>query len=223
MSLKLKQLINIPVKCDLSFLLILSGVPFYEFLKTGDLLNVAHTFLFIFVLYFLVVLHEYGHAWAALRCGFPVSSITLWALGGLAKIETLGQASAKEEFYIAFWGPAINFILALLASILLLCFNTGSALFTTYVPYFIAMNLALGIFNLLPIFPLDGGRLLRSTLFHIYKDKRRATRTTAKTGIVLCILLGIPASIFGFIGAVIIFIIVGLICYHMLNKELYDF
>ena len=110
----------------------------------------------------LVLLHELGHSWVAMRFGVNVSHITLWPLGGVAWMEEIPE-DPKVEGLIAVAGPAVNCALALCAAPLLLIVPEAS-LSEAAVRGFVYINLALGVFNLLPAFPMDGGRILRSLL-----------------------------------------------------------
>ena len=120
----------------------------------------------------LVVLHELGHALVARRFGVQVIDITLWPLGGMARMSDLPE-NPKVEAWVAIAGPAVNFLLAGIALPLaflaggLGSLGGGSALFGSVgalAERFIFFNLILGAFNLLPAFPMDGGRILRAFL-----------------------------------------------------------
>jgi Zn-dependent protease len=109
----------------------------------------------------IVLLHELGHSLVAMRMGVKVSHITLWPLGGVAWMEQIPEDPLTEGL-IAIAGPAVNFVLALLALPLIFVVQSEQAAFL--VMSFIQINLALGAFNLMPAFPMDGGRLLRAML-----------------------------------------------------------
>jgi Zn-dependent protease len=104
-----------------------------------------------------VVLHELGHAYAAMRYGIKTAHITLYPFGGIAAIEQMPEEPA-EELVIALAGPAVNF--ALFAAFGLGWSISGIEL----VGLMAMMNLGMGLFNLLPAFPMDGGRVLRAAL-----------------------------------------------------------
>lgn len=101
-----------------------------------------------------VLLHELGHSVVALHHGVPVKQITLYPLGGIASLGYMPREPMKE-MQIAIAGPLVNFVLAALFS--LVYFLVPGGFFATLV----GVNLVLGLFNLLPGFPLDGGRILK--------------------------------------------------------------
>lgn len=122
-----------------------------------------------------LLLHELGHALVAKHFGYKVSNIRLWALGGVAHIECFSFPLPKEERLIAIAGPAVNFALAILFMPLLFISPLQNvAIFGIFA------NLILGVFNILPIFPMDGGRLARG-IFRIKFPFVEATKWTAIT------------------------------------------
>jgi Zn-dependent protease len=104
-----------------------------------------------------VVLHELGHSMAARHYGIETAHITLYPFGGVAALER-GPKTAREELIIALAGPAVNFALAAGAGLALA--GTGLGAFAA----FGLLNLVMGLFNLLPAFPMDGGRVFRAIL-----------------------------------------------------------
>lgn len=141
------------------------------------------------VLFGLVLLHELGHSVVAKHYGITVSHITLWPLGGVAWMEEIPE-DPKIEGLIAIAGPAVNFALALCALPVLLF--TGNP----FVAYFIYVNIALGGFNLIPAFPMDGGRILRSLLGLKY-EWLQATEIAVRVGRTLAIVGGIAGLMSG--------------------------
>jgi Zn-dependent protease len=125
-------------------------------------------------------LHELGHAFVALRFDVPVRSITLFIFGGVAQMGA-ESPSAKAEFQIAVAGPIVSLLLALVFTVLQPTFATVEPLagLVTYLAY---LNFALVVFNLIPGFPLDGGRIFRAFLWSVTKDMRRSTIIAANTG-----------------------------------------
>lgn len=130
-----------------------------------------------------LVLHELAHSLVARRFGLGVGGITLFLFGGVAELEH-EPASAGSEFWIAIAGPAMSFALALAAwAVTEAAASAGaSAGFLALFGYLAWINLVLGLFNLLPAFPLDGGRVLRAALWRAKGDVLAATRTASLVG-----------------------------------------
>jgi len=133
-----------------------------------------------------ILLHELSHAAVAKARGLPVSSITLFALGGVALIEK-ESADAATEFWMGIVGPITSFLIGVVC--LGLAWTTGwtpSAAPPSPLPAMLMwlgyINIALAVFNLIPGFPLDGGRVLRAIVWWITGDATRATRTAALVG-----------------------------------------
>ncbi len=128
-----------------------------------------------------IVFHELSHSLVARRFGLPMKGITLFIFGGVAEMED-EPPSAKAEFFMAVAGPLSSILLAL---ILYTVFAAGAALpapVSGVIGYLAIINLVLAVFNLLPAYPLDGGRVLRSILWRWKKDIRRATRISSQIG-----------------------------------------
>ncbi|MCX7621510.1 MAG: site-2 protease family protein [Acidimicrobiales bacterium] len=130
-----------------------------------------------------LVLHELGHSLVARRAGVAVRSITLWLFGGVAQFEN-DTTSPKAEARVAAAGPAVSLALAVLFAVV------AEAIFALSLSEVVAVGLVwlsfingvLAVFNLIPAFPLDGGRVLRAILWHRYQDRIRATLTAAQVG-----------------------------------------
>jgi len=151
-----------------------------------------------------LILHELGHALAARRVGIPIAGIDLWFFGGLSQMRREPQ-TAGEEFKVAAAGPAVT--LALFA----VCLGVGSALasgshiadvaltrdgFTTtpalaLVGWLAFINGVLLLFNIVPAFPLDGGRIARAAIWWRTGDRNRATHLTGRSGQAFALILGI--------------------------------
>ena len=134
-----------------------------------------------------ILAHELGHALTARSCGIRTRSITLHLLGGVAKIEGEAQRPA-HEILIAAAGPAVSFAIAALAQLAFVGFGALGLPGQVVAANLMAANLVLGIFNLLPALPLDGGRILRGILWQAHGDRRRATITAARGGEILGLL-----------------------------------
>lgn len=139
------------------------------------------------VLFFAAIIaHELAHSLVAKLHGLPVRSITLFALGGVSQIEKEAP-DAKTEFLIAIVGPLTSFLIGVALLGLSLAFgwraegtpNTPVLAMLVWLGY---INVVLAVFNLIPGFPLDGGRVLRAIVWWINKDMARSTRIAARTG-----------------------------------------
>jgi Zn-dependent protease len=142
-----------------------------------------------------VVLHELGHALAARHFGIRTRDITLYPIGGVARLESTGNRP-WEEFCIALAGPAVNVVIALGLGalwLLMIAANPIIAAETTlghFVYWLMVLNIGMVVFNLLPAFPMDGGRVLRAVLSGAL-GQVRATRIAAGLGMALAVVLGV--------------------------------
>lgn len=139
-----------------------------------------------------VAIHELGHAWVAMRYDITVKSITLWLLGGLAH---LGEVPKQwdREFWIAIAGPITSLLVGIVCIGALSVIPASATVVVFAVGFLAVMNIVMAVFNMLPAFPLDGGRVLRALLSrkHSYVS---ATRTAARAGTgfaIVFIVLGI--------------------------------
>ena len=130
-----------------------------------------------------LILHELAHSLVARRFGLGVGGITLFLFGGVAELETEPQ-SAASEFWIAVAGPVMSLALAVLFRGVEGAAQAAgaSAALTALIGYLAAINLVLALFNLLPAFPLDGGRVLRAALWRAKGDLLAATRAASLAG-----------------------------------------
>jgi Zn-dependent protease len=128
-----------------------------------------------------IVLHELGHSVVARYFGIPVQSITLFVLGGVAQI-TRDAKKPGPELLMALAGPAVSILLGGLFMGLWWFMGQGTTAASTMWEWLWIMNLALGIFNMMPAFPMDGGRVLRASLWGVTRNFRRATRMAVWVG-----------------------------------------
>ena len=146
------------------------------------------------VLFFAsIVVHELSHALVAKARGLPVRSITLFALGGVAQMEK-DAADAKTEFWMGIIGPITSFVIGVICLLLALLLGwTPSSLAQTPAAAMLmwlgVINIGLAIFNMVPGFPLDGGRVLRGLIWWITGDAKRATTIAARVGQVIAFLM----------------------------------
>jgi Zn-dependent protease len=170
------------------------------------------------IVFVSVLLHELGHALAAKRYGVEVVDITLWPLGGIAMLRGMPENS-KIEGVVSIMGPVVNLVLAAVAGLLWLATAAGEALsaprfgalsgVSSLLFFFMGINLMLGAFNLLPAFPMDGGKLLRA-YFARRGDWLGATERAVRVGryaagVIIVAGILMPNPIVVLIGVYIIF------------------
>ena len=187
-TIPIGRVLGIPIDLDYSWFLIAAlitwmlAVNYYpaEF-KGGTSVEYWLMGAVTAILFFAsIVVHELAHSWVALRYKVPVSRITLFIFGGVSQIA--GEPpSASAEFLIAVVGPLTSFALAALFFLLeRLLVNIAPVL--SVAKYLALINGLLGLFNLVPAFPLDGGRVFRAVVWGVNKNFRRATLIAASTG-----------------------------------------
>ncbi|MCC7365609.1 MAG: site-2 protease family protein [Dehalococcoidia bacterium] len=133
------------------------------------------------LLFVTVLVHELAHAIVAQRRGLPVPKITLFIFGGVSHLSRQPK-SAGEEFAIAAAGPATSLVIAVVTAALWALFRDANEQAEAVAGYLATVNFLLAIFNILPGFPLDGGRVLRSIAWRRTKSFRRATRIAGSVG-----------------------------------------
>jgi len=137
-----------------------------------------------------VLLHELGHSWAARRYGITITSITLWIFGGMAHMQDLPE-DWDVEFYVALAGPATSVLVAAVCYALLFVVPPAPAL-VFVVGWLAVVNLSLAVFNVVPAFPMDGGRVLRALLARS-RPYAEATQTAASVGKMMAVLMAVLA------------------------------
>ena len=184
MSWKLGRVAGIDLYLHSTFLFLL--------MFTGGLAGVP----FLVLVFGCVLLHELGHALMARRFGIGTSDITLYPIGGVARLQRIPKAPGAE-FLIALAGPAVNFaIVAVLVAFEVGLRSVGiRPFFLDVVEWLVLINLSLGLFNLIPAFPMDGGRVLRAALSG-WLGRVRATSVAATIGRFLALTFGL-FSLFG--------------------------
>jgi Zn-dependent protease/predicted transcriptional regulator len=140
------------------------------------------------LLFASVLLHELAHSLVARRRGLPVKTITLFIFGGVSAIEQEPQRPGVE-FQMTVVGPLTSILIGVLCYLLLLVLGGGTSLLAAILGYLAVANILLGVFNLVPAFPLDGGRVLRSIIWKLSGSLRTATRAATVTGQVIAYLL----------------------------------
>jgi Zn-dependent protease/predicted transcriptional regulator len=193
--MKLGRIAGIDLFMHATFPLLFIWVGFIYWIQTGTLGGVLFGLVFIAVLFVCVVLHEYGHALTARRYGIGTRYITLLPIGGVAMLERMPK-DPRQEIVVALMGPAVNVAIAL---VLFLVIGMSGAygdvmaptlLPVTFLQSVLYANIFLAVFNMIPAFPMDGGRVLRAALsFRL--GRGRATRTAARIGQGVALVLGV--------------------------------
>jgi len=187
-SLKVASVAGIPIRLHFTFLLFLAWIVFLG-RQQGSVLSM----ILVPSIFVCVLLHELGHALVARRYGVTTKDITLYPIGGLALLNE--RPKARDELWIALAGPAVNVAIALITGVALLIMNGTIPMPTlvltgrSYLSALFAANVVLAVFNMIPAFPMDGGRVLRSMLA-LHMSEARATRLAAGVGQLLAIVLG---------------------------------
>ena len=194
-SLRVGSVAGIGIFLHWTFLLLIAAIFAYYYVQSQSLGAALSGMGLILGVFFCVVLHELGHALTARRFGVPTRSITLYPIGGLARLERI-PAEPMKEFWIAIGGPAVNVVIAIgLAFILLLTGGTFApealeAPGSHALASLMWINVVLALFNMLPAFPMDGGRVLRA-LLALRWDYAQATQTAANVGQAMAVLFGL--------------------------------
>jgi len=170
---------GIPVRLHISFVWFAGILILFQVVTSGPSagLDVASV---LFMLFGSVILHELGHALMGQVFGVRTREILLTPIGGIAMLDR-ALDNSRAEIWIAIAGPIVNFILVVLALLLMFISNAS------WISYFIMVNIMLGVFNLIPAFPMDGGRILRALLAKKY-GYRKATLAALKVSKVFGVL-----------------------------------
>jgi Zn-dependent protease/predicted transcriptional regulator len=172
-SFKIGRLSGIDVRVHWTFLLLLAFFAFIGYQTSGSLVGALTPTAVIVALFLCVLLHEFGHSLVAQRLGIEIHSITLLPIGGVSNLESLPE-KPSDEVKITIAGPLVNVVLAPIFFGVGLLFGavpqlpadlfTGIGSVGQFFFYLGYLNIVLAVFNLLPAFPLDGGRILRGLL-----------------------------------------------------------
>lgn len=196
-SWKIARIAGIDIYVHATFFILILWFSLIYWKAGGTLLAVFSGVGFILLLFTSVVLHEFGHALTARRYGIKTRNITLLPIGGVALLEKMPD-DPREEIIVALAGPVVNLVIALL---LFIASGVNGAFFSAeplaiadggFLQRLMLLNIFLALFNLIPAFPMDGGRILRAILA-IRMDHARATQAAASIGQFI-------ALMFGFLG-----------------------
>ena len=212
---KIATIAGIPVRVHATFVLLLVFLFVSRVAGGQSPARAAEGVALLLAVFACVVLHEFGHALTARRFGVRTRDITLLPIGGVARLERIPE-KPSQEIAVALAGPAVNVAIAgVLSGVLLLQAGAvglggASLLAGDFLAQLFAINLFLALFNLIPAFPMDGGRVLRA-LLAIRLDYLRATQIAANVGQGIAFLFGLAGvlwnpmllfiALFVFIGA----------------------
>lgn len=196
---------GIPLKIHWTFGFLLIYVAWTNSVNGFNPGLILFSILNVLSLVVCVILHEFGHALTARRFGVDTRDIIMTPIGGIARLERMPDGRG-QEFWVAIAGPAVNFAIALLIALGYII-ASGNQLFTSgfwldeegqlaYFKLLLLTNLFLGLFNLIPAFPMDGGRILRS-LLSLYMSRSKATRIASVAGQAIAVLMFIMGLYFG--------------------------
>jgi Zn-dependent protease len=194
-STKIGKIAGIDVYIHFTFFLLLAWIAFVYYNQNQSLSAAATGVIFILVIFGCVVLHELGHALTARRYGIQTRDIILLPIGGVARLEKMPD-KPMQELWVALAGPAVNVVIAaILAAYLYLTnsFTPVSQFASTsgaFVERIMAVNIFLVLFNMIPAFPMDGGRVLRA-LLATRLNYSKATQLAAALGQGIAVLFGI--------------------------------
>ncbi|MCI0398238.1 MAG: site-2 protease family protein [Chloroflexi bacterium] len=225
-SIKLFSVRGINIYMHVTFPLILVWAAIqFGFLAGGSWAGALFGVIVVILLFVIVTLHELGHSFAALNYGVQVREIVLLPIGGVAQLQRIPE-NPIQEFVIAIAGPAVNFALAIVMGLVVLLFdiplinpaevltNLRAAGPNAIFSYVFFSNIFIGVFNLLPAFPMDGGRVLRA-LLATRLSYSQATSIAVAIGKGMAWLLGL----YGFLGGGFFLILIAFFIYIGASQE----
>jgi Zn-dependent protease/CBS domain-containing protein len=198
-STKIGTFAGIDVYVHTTFLMLIAWVGIAYWQAEHSVSAAVRGVAFILALFGCVVLHEFGHALMAKRYGIKTRDITLLPIGGLARLERMPD-DPRQELWVALAGPAVNVVIAGVLFMVLLTAGTLAPVDTlgltsgSFLERLMIVNVFLVAFNMLPAFPMDGGRVLRA-LLAIRMEYTRATQLAANIGQGMALLFGLVGLI----------------------------
>ena len=194
-TLKLGRIGGIDVRMHFTFVLLISWVALVHWRQGQSLVAVFLGVLFILAVFMCVILHEFGHALTAKRFGIKTRDIILLPIGGVARLERM-PTHPLQELWVALAGPAVNVVIAISILIWLKLTASMEPIQTltissgTFLQRLMVVNLFLVAFNMIPAFPMDGGRVLRAVMA-TRVEYGRATQIAASIGQAIAVFFGI--------------------------------
>ena len=194
-SLKIAKLAGIDIFIHFTFFILVTWVAFIQWKLNGSIGAAFSGVVFILAVFACVVLHELGHALAARKYGIRTQDIILLPIGGVARLEKMPNQPI-QELWVALAGPAVNLGIAALCAVFLWVTNTftptNELAITTgpFVKRIMGVNIFLILFNMIPAFPMDGGRVLRA-LLATRVAYVKATKISANLGQGIALIFGV--------------------------------
>jgi len=194
-TIKICRIYGVDVRVHLTFALLIGWVAFISWRQEQTITATIMGVFFILAVFLCVVLHEFGHALAAGRYGIKTRDIILLPIGGVARLERM-PTNPLHELWVALAGPAVNIVIAAVLFTLLKLTASLEPLQTltlgngNFLERIMMINLFMVVFNMIPAFPLDGGRVLRAVLA-TRKEYAWATQTAASIGQGIAVLFGV--------------------------------
>ena len=214
-SWSIGRVAGIPLRVHATFLLLLAWVAFTYYRVNGTAAAAVQGSVFTLALFASVILHELGHALMARRFGVPTRDITLLPIGGVARLEHIPR-KPRQELAVALAGPTVTLVIVVVLYAVIRIFSLPSMSATAalgpgagFVAQLMWVNLSLLLFNLLPAFPMDGGRVLRAALA-LRGDYLRATEAAARAGRAFAFLFGVIGLLYNpFLVLIALFVWMG--------------
>jgi Zn-dependent protease/predicted transcriptional regulator len=191
-NLNLGSILGIKIKIHWTFFFLIAWVIFDELKRGGNLESLFFNIVFILSVFLCVILHELGHALTAKRFGIKTEKITLLPIGGMASFDKIPESPTQELLFVIA-GPLVNVAIAILLYFIvpvkeqfMQSFNDSFGVFSSFtfqnfLFFLFIVNVGLALFNMIPAFPMDGGRLLRA-LLAMKMNRAKATQIAASLG-----------------------------------------
>lgn len=197
-NLNLGSVFGIKIKVHWTFIFLIIWIIFSELKRGGNKASILFNIALVLAVFVCVILHELGHALTAKYFGIETKQITLLPVGGMASLERIPE-SPKQELLVTLAGPLVNIVIAVLLYFIIpveelmqlnftKTFETLSSFtFVNFLFYLYIVNIALVVFNAIPAFPMDGGRILRA-LLAIKINRVKATQIASTIGQIIAVL-----------------------------------
>lgn len=198
-SWKLGRIQGVAIHVHATFVLLLALIAVSHLAARQGVAMAVQGVVLVVAMFAIVVIHELAHALVAKRFGIPTRDITLYPIGGVARLERMPERPV-QELLVAIAGPFTNGVLALAIYGGLVLSGAGAGgdpltLGASFAVQLMWINVSLGAFNLLPAFPMDGGRILRAALA-LRMERSRATQLAARIGRAIAVVMGVAGLVY---------------------------